>query len=75
MSPQTEKLLEEVLRLPLKEREFFASHLLESLDDEFADEAAWSAEIKRRVDGIISGKTQTIPWQEVRQQMLDDKGE
>ncbi|WP_254511971.1 addiction module protein [Anatilimnocola floriformis] len=75
MSPQTEKLLEEVLRLPLEERELFASHLLESLDDEFADEAAWSAEIKRRVDDITAGKTQTTPWSEVRQRMLDYKGE
>jgi putative addiction module component (TIGR02574 family) len=75
MSPQTEKLLAEVLRLPLEDREFFATHLLESLDDEFADEEVWSAEIKRRVDDILAGKTQTIPWSEVRQRLLDYKGE
>lgn len=75
MSPQTERLLEELLRLPLEERELLTSHLLESLDDEFADEASWAAEIKRRVDEVVSGKAKMIPWEQVRQNMLDYKGE
>jgi putative addiction module component (TIGR02574 family) len=46
-----------------------AGSLLESLDDEPADEgveAAWNEEIKRRIEEIDSGKVQMIPYEEVR---------
>jgi putative addiction module component (TIGR02574 family) len=41
---------------------------MESLDDEAGEEgveAAWSDEIKRRVDEIQSGKVEMIPGEEV----------
>jgi len=46
-----------------------AGSILESLDDEPADEgveAAWNAEIKRRIGEIDSAKVQMIPCEEVR---------
>lgn len=75
MSPQTQKLLEEVLQLPLEDREMIASELYESIDPEFADEAAWSAEVQRRVAELKAGTVETISWEQVRQKMLDYKGE
>ena len=32
-------------------------------------EEAWATEIKRRVDDIRSGKTQMIPYEEVRRRL------
>jgi len=49
-----------------------AGSLLESLDDEPADEgveAAWSEEIKRRIEELDSGKAKPIPWEEARRQI------
>jgi putative addiction module component (TIGR02574 family) len=49
-----------------------AGSLLESLDDEPADEgveAAWSEEIKRRIEELDSGKVKPIPWEEARRQI------
>lgn len=63
------KLLEEALRLPPEERAAFAAKLIESLDGEQVDadaEAAWAAEIERRVQAIKAGTAQTIPWEEAR---------
>jgi len=75
MSPKAKKLLEQILQLPSEEREFIASELYESLDPEFASDAAWSAEIKRRVEELESGTVKGIPWEQVRQKMLDYKGD
>lgn len=52
-----------------------ASELYESIDPEFADEAAWSAEVQRRVAELKAGTVETISWEQVRQKMLDYKGE
>jgi len=49
-----------------------AGSLLESLNDAPADEgveAAWSEEIKRRIEEIDSGKVQMIPYEEVRRRL------
>lgn len=34
-------------------------------------EAAWAAEIERRAADLESGKVQGIPWEQVRQRLLD----
>ena len=36
-------------------------------------EAAWDAEIIRRVGELDSGLVKTIPWSEARQQILRDR--
>jgi putative addiction module component (TIGR02574 family) len=49
-----------------------ATSLFESLDEEPADEgveAAWSEEVKRRIEDIDSGKVQMIPYEEVRRRL------
>jgi putative addiction module component (TIGR02574 family) len=72
MSPDVFELLKKALALPPEARAALAGSLLESLDDEPADEgveAAWNEEIKRRIEEIDSGKVQMIPYEEVRRRL------
>jgi putative addiction module component (TIGR02574 family) len=69
MTPQASEVLEKALALSTEERGALIDRLIESLDDappEEGVEAAWDAEIKRRVDEIRSGKVKMIPGEEVR---------
>jgi putative addiction module component (TIGR02574 family) len=72
MSSDVFELLKKALALPPEARAALAGSLLESLDEEPADqgvEAAWSEEIKRRIEEIDSGKVKPIPWEESRRQI------
>lgn len=72
MSPDVSELLKKALALPQEARAALAGSLLESLDDEPADEGveeAWSEEIKRRIRELDSGKAKPIPWVEARRQI------
>jgi len=62
------RLLEEALALPVEARATLAGALLESLDETIDEdaEAAWSAEITRRVQDLDSGKAKPIPWSQAR---------
>ena len=60
-------LEKEVLELPARSRVRLAERIMESVDD-YADpevEAAWAAEIERRVDEIQSGADPGIPAAQV----------
>lgn len=53
-----------------------ANALLASLDhpvDSAEVSEAWTAEIKSRVDDITSGRLQTIPHEEVKRQLAEDR--
>jgi putative addiction module component (TIGR02574 family) len=68
MTPQVSEVLEKALALSTQERGLIIDRLIESLDDEPAEkgvEAAWSDEIKHRVEDIRSGKVEMIPGEEV----------
>lgn len=66
MARATEKLLDEALQLPLNERARLAADLLESLDESEDDvEAAWAAEIERRVQAIRAGEVGSTDWRTV----------
>jgi putative addiction module component (TIGR02574 family) len=56
-----------------QDRATLAGLLIESLEAEPDPdvEAAWAAEIERRVQEIDAGTVKTIPWEEVRQRLLD----
>ena len=74
MTAEVSELLKQALALPPEARRCpaLAGSLLESLDEEPADEgveAAWSEEIKRRIEEIDSGKVQMIPYEEVRRRL------
>jgi len=65
-------VLKDALALPADDRAKIDGSLIESLDDDIADEDAeelWSAEIARRIAEIDTGKVQLVPWPDVRQRL------
>jgi len=73
MAPEVSDILKKALALPPDARAALAGSLLESLEEHPPDpgvEAAWSEEIKRRVEEIDSGKVQLIPHEEVRRRLM-----
>jgi putative addiction module component (TIGR02574 family) len=75
MTPQVSELLEKALTLSSHERGLLIDRLVESLDDEPAEEGveeAWADEIKRRVDDIRSGKVKTIPGEQVLRELAEE---
>jgi len=67
MTPQTEKIAEEALKLPREARAFVAERLLESLDheEEFAVSDEWLVEIRRRCREVDSGAVALIAADDV----------
>ena len=67
----TKHLLAEALLLSDEERAALAGELIQSLQREVdADaEAAWSAEIRSRLDRIDAGTTTTVSWSEARRRI------
>src|SRR5438105_9239052 len=73
MSLSTTEIGDAALNLPERERADLAARLIDSLDpaqDEAAD-AAWAAEIQRRMDELDKGLVQPIPWEEARRMILE----
>jgi len=72
MTDQATRLLEEALRLPPEARAAIAGRLMESLDEHVDEdaEAAWAAEIARRLKEMDSGQVTPIPWAEARRRIL-----
>jgi putative addiction module component (TIGR02574 family) len=67
----SKQLLVEALRLPEEERAALAGELIESLETEVDPdaEAAWSVEIRKRVDELNAGRARTVPWSEARRRI------
>jgi putative addiction module component (TIGR02574 family) len=75
MTPQVSEVLEKALALSTQERGLLIDQLIESLDEGPADEgveAAWGAEIKRRVDEVRSGKVKMIPGEQVLRELAQE---
>jgi putative addiction module component (TIGR02574 family) len=71
MSEPARRLLNEAMQLPAQDRAAIAAELLASLDDELdADvEAAWAAEIDRRMLRVSSGEARFEDWDRVREEL------
>ena len=65
------QLLAEALRLSDEERAALAGELIQSLDREIDEgaEAAWSAEIRARLDRVDAGSARTVSWAEARRRI------
>jgi putative addiction module component (TIGR02574 family) len=68
MTRNAAELFEAASQLPESDRAELAGRLLETLhgEPEAGVEAAWAAEIERRIRQIDAGEVKTIPWAEVR---------
>ncbi len=66
------QLLAEALQLPPEERAALAGELIQSLDPEVDEdaEAAWSVEIRRRLERLDAGLANTVPWADARRRIL-----
>lgn len=69
-----ERLLSEVLSLPESERAKIVHELLGSLEAAPEDDidAAWAAEIERRVEEVRTGAVQSVPWEQAHANILDE---
>ena len=62
-----EEILAEALNLDTRDRANVAAKLLASLDGEPEEEveAAWAAEVARRIEEIETGRVELVPWEDV----------
>jgi putative addiction module component (TIGR02574 family) len=64
----------QALELSREERAKLARELLASLDEPLDDdrdvEAAWLAEIERRIAEVDAGRASPVPWPEARERIL-----
>jgi putative addiction module component (TIGR02574 family) len=73
-------VLEQALKLPARQRAELVSQLLRSLDieedeeefDQAAYDAAWDAELRKRIEDLDQGRAKTVPWEEVRRRLTTD---
>lgn len=74
MTKPTEAVLAEALRLDPDSRAELAAELLASLDgpSEPGAEAAWQAEIKRRVAALEAGAVKLEDWTDVKRRIEKD---
>jgi putative addiction module component (TIGR02574 family) len=66
------ELLECALRLPANDRLALATEILESVEGSEDPKwvASWAAELDRRVKELDAGTAKTIPWEQVKSEML-----
>jgi putative addiction module component (TIGR02574 family) len=72
MTPEVSRLLEQALSLSIEEQEALADSLISTLGGKVDEglEAAWEAEIGRRIAELDSAKTSATSWDEVRRRNL-----
>jgi putative addiction module component (TIGR02574 family) len=69
MQSTYEEVVSAALTLPANARAMLMEELLTSLDSSEEVEAAWRAEIERRVREIDEGKVQLIPGEQVMREL------
>ncbi|MEW6381194.1 MAG: addiction module protein [bacterium] len=71
MDTTVEKILEQALEMPPKDRAAIAERLILSLDvqTDHDVEVLWQQEIQQRIAEIEKGEVVCIPWEEVRDRL------
>jgi putative addiction module component (TIGR02574 family) len=71
MKTESQGVLQSALALPDSDRAEIAASLIRSLDTETDDDvdAAWAAEIQRRIESIERGDVKLVPWDDVMREM------
>jgi putative addiction module component (TIGR02574 family) len=72
METSTTDLFKQALDLDERDRATLAGLLIESLEEEPDEdlEAAWRAEVERRVAELESGEVKAVPWEELKAKLL-----
>ena len=72
MTTQTEKILEEAMKLPPESRADLAGSLLLSLEENFDEGAAtaWRAEVTKRLEEIDSGQVRLVSRDDAQNSIL-----
>ena len=77
MAAELNQIIHDALELSDNERATLVGLLIESLETAEETqpevEAAWAAEAERRWQEIESGQVKTIPWEEVRANLLREE--
>jgi putative addiction module component (TIGR02574 family) len=73
MSRTVTDVWKEAAGLSDEDRATLAGLLIESLEGEpdLDVEAAWATEIEKRVAELDAGTVESVPWEQVRQRLLD----
>lgn len=69
MSSEIADLLKRALEFSVDERTALANALLDSLETE-SSQAAWDAEVARRIDELKAGKPVTAAWEPLHRELL-----
>lgn len=71
VNPEVSDLIKRALALPTEQRAALANALLDSLEpnDESVQEA-WDREVERRMEDLKAGRAVTVPWEELRRELL-----
>jgi putative addiction module component (TIGR02574 family) len=71
MTAEFQNVLQTALALPDSDRAEIAASLIRSLDTETDEDvdAAWAAEIQRRIEAIDKGEVKLVPWDDVMEEM------
>jgi putative addiction module component (TIGR02574 family) len=72
MATDAQRIVEQALKMPVRDRAEIVQRLLESLDQQvdIDVESAWQSEIEGRVSELDSGRISCIPWEEVRERLM-----
>lgn len=73
MNPEVSDLLKRALALSVDERAALANTLLDTLEstnESASVSEAWDAEVARRIEDLKAGKAVTVPWEELRRELL-----
>ncbi len=69
MSRTAAEILDEARQLPLTEQDWIAQELLNNQNGE--NDAAWKAEVERRVAEVDAGTAVTYSWEEVKARLRE----
>ena len=72
MSPRADRLFQDALSLPDRERADLAGRLIDTLDSgaDADAQAAWAVEVERRLAELDAGEVTPVPWPIARRRIL-----
>ena len=71
--PTDDEIVAQALRLPRHQRARVAEEILSSLEEPGDDvAAAWATELERRSREVAEGQVQTVAWETVRTEILEE---